>query len=148
MNNTFRNKPAFSSGIGSSSILIIFVTLCLVSFATLSICSAHVDLKLSTKVLERTTAYYEAVGKAEKMLSQLDQTLLNFYRSCESEEVYYETVGRNKSFLIPISDLQALEINVTINYPYNNSDSFYTLECFRVIITGELEYDDSLPVLQ
>ena len=53
---------SFSNGIGSSSLLVTFIILCLVSFATLSIVSANADYKLSGKVLERTTAYYEASG--------------------------------------------------------------------------------------
>ena len=46
--------------IGSASILLVFVILCLVSFAVLSIVSANADSRLSTRVLERTTAYYDA----------------------------------------------------------------------------------------
>ena len=45
---------SFSNGIGSSSLLVTFIILCLVSFATLSIVSANADYKLSGKVLERT----------------------------------------------------------------------------------------------
>lgn len=146
--NTKKSKLSFSSGTGSASILIIFVILCLVSFATLSICSANADMKLSTKVLERTTAYYEAVNKAEQMLAQLDNTLIKMYETTSGEEEYFATVGKNKSFLIPISDLQSLEINVTIQYPHQNNETFYVIDCFHVIITGELDYDTSLPVLQ
>ena len=147
-NNSKKEKLHFSLGIGSASILIIFVILCLVSFATLSVCSANADLKLSTKVLSRNTAYYEAVDKAEHMLAQLDNTLIKVYSSALNEEEYFATVGRNKSFLIPISDLQSLEINVTIQYPRKSDDTFYVVDCFHVIITGELDYDESLPVLQ
>ena len=47
--------------IGSASILLVFVILCLVSFAVLSIVSANADSRLSTRVLERTTAYYDCL---------------------------------------------------------------------------------------
>ena len=40
--------------IGSASILLVFVILCLVSFAVLSIVSANADSRLSTRVLEPT----------------------------------------------------------------------------------------------
>ena len=72
-------KISFGTGTGSASILVIFVILCLVSFAALSIVSANADYKLSTKVLNRTTAYYEAVGKAQSLLAQLDQTLADAF---------------------------------------------------------------------
>ena len=55
-NKSKKSGLSFSSGIGSSSLLVIFVILCLVSFATLSIVSANADYKLSKKVLDRTSA--------------------------------------------------------------------------------------------
>ena len=54
MNNSSRKKQ-FGMNIGSASILLVFVILCLVSFAVLSIVSANADSKLSARVLERTT---------------------------------------------------------------------------------------------
>ena len=72
---------SFSNGIGSSSLLVTFIILCLVSFATLSIVSANADYKLSDKVLERTTAYYEASNEAETQLSQLHGELAAAYAS-------------------------------------------------------------------
>ena len=58
--------------IGSASILLVFVILCLVSFAVLSIVSANADSKLSARVLERTTAYYAACNQAEEQIASLD----------------------------------------------------------------------------
>ena len=46
--------------IGSASILLVFVILCLVSFAVLSIVSANADSRGSTPVFGRTTAYHDA----------------------------------------------------------------------------------------
>ena len=46
--------------IGFSSILMVFTMLCLVTFATLSLITANSDYRLSLKVAEKTTAYYEA----------------------------------------------------------------------------------------
>lgn len=145
--NTRQNNLSFTSGIGSSSILVIFVILCMVSFATLSIVSANADHKLSTKVLDRTTDYYMACNQAEQSLAQLDQTLLSLYESCDTEAEYYEAAGHTKSFLIPISDLQSLEVSVTIHYPTSDTDTFYTIDTYRVIITGDLEYEGNLELL-
>lgn len=141
-------KISFGTGTGSASILVIFVILCLVSFAALSIVSANADYKLSAKVLERTAAYYDAAGRAENMLAQLDQTLYSVYADTDSEEAYYSTVGHTKSFLIPISELQSLEVSVTILYPLTDTDNFYRLDTFCVVTTGELEYDDTLDLMK
>ena len=61
-------KKNFPMNIGLSSILLIFVVLCLVSFSILSIVSANADKKLSLKVLNRSIAYYNACNEAETTL--------------------------------------------------------------------------------
>lgn len=137
-----------SGGMGSASILVIFVILCLVSFATLSIVSANADFKLSKKVLERTDAYYAASGQAETILAQLDQTLLSIYETGVSEEEYYAVAGHSKSFMVPLSELQSLEVTVSILYPRQDGDTFYRIEGWQVVATRELDYDSTLPVMQ
>ena len=66
MSNSSKKKQ-FGMNIGSASILLVFVILCLVSFAVLSIVSANADSRLSTRVLERTTAYYDACNQASSL---------------------------------------------------------------------------------
>ena len=51
--------------IGTSSLLIIFVILCLVVFAALALSSAKSDLQFSEDLAQRKTAYYEASYRAE-----------------------------------------------------------------------------------
>jgi hypothetical protein len=63
--------------IGFSSILMVFTMLCLVTFATLSLITANSDYRLSLKVAEKTTAYYEADTAARNYLQQLDLALAN-----------------------------------------------------------------------
>lgn len=67
-------KKNFPMNIGLSSILLIFVVLCLVSFSILSIVSANADKKLSLKVLNRSIAYYNACNEAETTLRDVDET--------------------------------------------------------------------------
>lgn len=138
----------FNGGIGSSSILVIFVILCLVSFATLSIVSANADYKLSTKILDRTTAYYTAVNQAESSLAYFDQTLQKVYAEANSEESYFATVGKTKSFMIPISDLQSLEIEIAILYPTSEDLRLYEVTTWQVVTVKELDYDTTLNVIK
>lgn len=138
----------FNGGIGSSSILVIFVILCLVSFATLSIVSANADYKLSSKILDRTTAYYTAVNQAESNLANFDQTLQKVYAEADSEESYFATVGKTKSFMIPISDLQSLEIEIAILYPATEDLRLYEVQTWQVVNVKELDYDTTLNVIK
>lgn len=65
--------------IGSSSMLVVFIILCLVTFSVLSVASANNDRKYSEKIADRTTAYYKASNKAEEFLSQIDDKLKQVY---------------------------------------------------------------------
>ncbi len=126
-------KQSFSLHIGSTSILLIFVLLCMISFATLSIVSANADKKLTQKIVERTNAYYDACNLAEKSLSSLDKTLISIYENSSSQEEYFDTVGHRKSYTLPISDVQNLEISLDILYPQNFGDTFYQITIWQVV---------------
>lgn len=147
-NKSKKSALSFSSGIGSSSILVIFVILCLVSFATLSIVSANADYKLSRKVLERTTAYYEAEGQAQAALAALDAELAALYESSASETEYFKAAGEEKTFSFPLSDIQSMQVVVRIQYPKKTGDTFYTVQSWQAVITGELEYEGTLNVIK
>ncbi len=71
--STGKNNTGIS--VGSSSILAIFVVLCLTTFATLSLVSAQADYKLTKKTAQATAEYYAADAKAEEMLQELHKAL-------------------------------------------------------------------------
>lgn len=132
MNNN-KSKFSFGLNIGSSSVLLVFVLLCLVFFAALSIISANADNKLSQKVLERTTAYYEACNEAELALAELDNALVDTYKNTAGKTAYFSKAGHEKSYSFPISDLQTLNVTVEIKYPTTNDDTFYQITSWKVI---------------
>lgn len=71
-----KNKEQSSFvNIGSSSLLIVFVILCLATFAILSLSSAKSDYSLSERLAEHKGHYYEASSKAETILEEIDSTL-------------------------------------------------------------------------
>ena len=137
MSNSSKKKQ-FGMNIGSASILLVFVILCLVSFAVLSIVSANADSKLSSRVLERTTAYYDACNQAEQSLAGIDKILQRIYASSESEEAYFASVGHGKSYVIPISDLQSLQVTIEILYPVSPEDTFYRINAWQVLNTERI----------
>lgn len=134
---TGKQNPQFSIHVGSASLLMIFVILCLVSFATLSIVSANADRKLTDKVLERTDAYYAACNEAETALAAVDQTLESVCASASSEEEYFSTVGHDKSYAIPISDLQKLQVTIEILYPAGSGDPYYRITNWQVLTSED-----------
>ncbi len=71
-----RNKQQSTFiNIGSSSLLMVFLVLCLTSFAILSLSSAQSDYSFSKKFAEHRTEYYEASSRAEMILGEIDQIL-------------------------------------------------------------------------
>ena len=142
-----RKTKGFGMNVGTSSILLVFVTLCLVSFATLSLVSANADRKLSTKVADRTVSYYTACNKAEQSIASIDSTLKQVYSQVESADEYFTRVGHYKTYTIPISDLQTLSVQLSILYPDDPNGSYYQIQTWEIITTGKLDYDDKLSVI-
>lgn len=132
-----KKKHSFGINIGSASILLIFVLLCLISFAALSIVSANADSKLTAKVLERTNAYYEACNEAETSLAEIDKTLIRVYLESENADDYFSSVGHSKSFNIAISELQTLVVQIEILYPTRDEDTFYRITKWQVVTDEE-----------
>lgn len=136
-------QKKYGVNIGSSSILLIFVLLCLVSFAALSIVSANADAKLNRKVVERTTSYYEACNKAQTSLAEIDQTLHDLYLSGVDETAYFAQAGHAASYSLPLSDTQSLDVDVEILYPQNAGDGFYRITSWKVATLDTVTFEDS-----
>ena len=147
---SFQKKtgPEFHVNVGSSSILLIFVILCLISFATLSIVSANADAKLSRRVVERTTAYYEACNQAQADITSLDDTLAAIYADSFDEEEYFMAVGHKKTCTFTISDLQTLSVTLDILYPRQEGDPFSRITSWQVLTdSSDMEEDEGAPLL-
>ena len=62
-------------GAGGSSVLMVFVVLCLCIFGTLSLLSAHADLVISNKTVAAAEQYYRADAETERFLAVIDACL-------------------------------------------------------------------------
>ena len=141
-----RNKrKSYGVNIGSSSILLIFVILCLVSFAVLSIVSAQTDYKLSCKLAERTTKYYEANNEVESYLRDLQASLEKIYEDSATADDYFALAGHDTTFSIQLSEQQMLNVHLTILYP-GDGNGYYEINTWKVETQDTLELDDTLPV--
>lgn len=141
-----RNKrKSYGVNIGSSSILLIFVILCLVSFAVLSIVSAQTDYKLNCKLAERTTKYYEANNEVESYLRDLQASLEKIYEDSATAEEYFAVAGHDTTFSIQLSEQQMLNVHLTILYP-GDGKGYYEINTWKVETQDTLELDDTLPV--
>ena len=100
--------------IGTSYLLVIFVILCLVTFATLSLSSAKRDQSYSQQLAGRETAYCEANAKAEQIMAQIDDAFAKVFAIRQIEGVTAEEDGANLdiSYMVPVTDSQNLEVEI------------------------------------
>lgn len=157
MKNEKKNYPGVN--IGSASMLVIFIILCLVTFAVLSVASANKDFAYSQKIAHRTENYYEASNKAEEILDEIDRILEKNY--LENTEEYFDTL-RNElekledvncssfpeiSYEIPMNENQALHISLSLKIPEKQGDSLYTITSWQEISTKEWDGDTTLNLM-
>ncbi|MCC8052200.1 MAG: hypothetical protein LIP10_16430 [Clostridiales bacterium] len=70
---------------GISLMLLIFLSLCLITFSLLSLSGATADARLAQNSADRTTEYYAAVSTANEILGQIDAQLANALQNVQTE---------------------------------------------------------------
>lgn len=147
MPNKKNSKKQFSVGmnVGSSSILVTFVLLCLVTFAALSFVSAKADNDLAIETSDRIAAYYTADSLAEVNLANID-SLLSKHAKVYDEKEYFDKIDSlfadNSNYTIqhdgedtfihydiPVTNNQDLSVTLKIVYPsHPTADTFIITE--------------------
>lgn len=118
--------------IGTSFMLIVFIILCLVIFATLSLSGSLRDYEYSKKAAQKATDYYHACSLAEQKVGEIDAILCKSAQNSESYEEYIENVTEN------VLKLQYTEINA------ENEDTIISFEekineTQKLLVSLELE---------
>ena len=103
--------------IGTSYLLVIFVILCLVTFATLSLSSAKRDQSYSQQLAGRETAYCEANAKAAQIMAQIDDAFAKEDPVFAIRQIEAEEDGANLdiSYVVPVTDSQNLEVEILVD---------------------------------
>ncbi|MDO4485006.1 MAG: hypothetical protein Q4C46_00265 [Bacillota bacterium] len=162
-----RSKQFPFVNIGLSSLLVVFLVLCLTTFALLSLSSAKSDLALSQKLADHRNSYYTASSSAESVLSQLDMLMEESYRNPAGSYIDSVRKGLDKitdadvsldtesapsgslaviSYLIPLDKTQALDVRLLVTDP-SVSESYYNIEKWQVITTTDRKFDQSLDLM-
>ena len=127
MDNRRSHKSIISTG--TTSIVLIFVMLSLLTFAVLSLVSAQANLRLSRKSAERTTAYYQAENAANDVLAGLlraredgPQALADY-----AAQQQVTLTGSRASYQVPLGEDQVLAVELTL------SDGGYTIGRWQAV---------------
>lgn len=70
-----RPRQEYRAGIGASSMLTIFVALCVSTLALLALSGARGDAALTTRAVDMTSGYYQASDQAQRVLAQIDSAV-------------------------------------------------------------------------
>ncbi len=155
--------------IGSSSLLIVFLVLCLASFAILSLSSAKSDHSFSEELADHKTEYYNATSKASLVLDKIDNLLADSAESFGSFGNSYKnevtallheaqidditltcrTINNNLivCYQIPVRERQALDVKLSIT-DYTESETYYEIDTWQIISTDTWESDQKLNLMQ
>ena len=162
-----KNKSqSFFTAIGSSSLLVVFLVLCLTTFAILSLSSAKSDYSFTKRLAEHKSAYYKASSQAEHTASDIDSLLENTYRSKPmTQEEYlaalnpvlssYGTVTLSYhtqdhtpviSYQIPVDGKQLLSVELRVTDPVK-SPNYYEVQTWQICSSEEWKSDDTLNLI-
>lgn len=137
--------------VGTSSVLVSFVLLCMVSFAALTYLSAHSDYNLSQQTAQRTTEYYEANRMAELYMANIEGLLSKSLKSCHNAGDYYSSIPalfadndsilvseeENRlnpvtiSYTVPINETLMLNVTLKAHYPDDDDHSIFKIESWN-----------------
>ncbi len=167
MKRTEKNRnSSFGMGVGATSILMVFVLLCLVVFAMLSLVNANADKKLNDRLANRTKAYYAACDKAETLLEDMDSRLEQLYLEEPEADAYLEAclsyldgaggvaarredgTGVRFSFSVIINDEQHLSVVADVPKEPEAGGRYYTVRAWQTMARQAWEPDTKLPVME
>ena len=87
-------KYEFKVSTGITSIMMIFVVLCLTAFGVLSYSSANADIKLSVKNADSKLEYYQAEGEINEKICDVDGISLKVRQKNLGGDEYYEAIKK------------------------------------------------------
>ncbi len=126
--------------IGTSSLLLIFIVLSLVSFAVLSLSSALTDRRLTESNLSRTTAYYNVCNEAELKLKEMDEQYQTDYASTGK-------IPENiPEMTFAVNDTQELYVRIMAHEPDENGSMIDVVK-WKVENVSVPQIDDSINLL-
>ena len=141
------SQPGFQ--IGTSYLLVIFVVLCLVTFAALSLSSSLRDQSYTKKLAAHQTAYASASSEASARLAQIDAALKESdaavaLKNLSDATVTEETTdGLQIDYTVPVTDSQQLEVTILAD-PDSHSRRILR---WKEAATSDWEAQTTLPVI-
>lgn len=131
--------------IGSSSMLVIFIILCLTTFGLLSLSGANRDYQNMQKIADRTASWYQASNQAERKLAEIEKlvdsssdekSLQQSLKQIDVSFISSDTV----TYSVTIDDSRSLLVELEL--------PSLTVTCWRAVSDEEWNGDTTLNLMQ
>ncbi len=162
-----KKKSLPITNIGTISLMMIFIVLCMVTFAALSLSSAVSDSRSGQKMSAHTEEYYAASNQAEEILAGMDGVFSDAYGKAQDAGEYFKLVseampevaaseekdGRLEvSYQVDVNSSQAIQVRLAVLSPQQVQEegggAFYKILSWQEIQTTEWEGDNSLKLIR
>ena len=138
----------YSSGIGGSLILIIFIVLTITVFSVLTLVSAENELGTMEKAVKSSEDYYAAEKEAALRCAELeeavsgltDQAEISAALSLAGAEVSTDEEGVTARFTVEVDDIRQLE---TVMRPENGT---LIIISQRIMVPDEITIDEGMDI--
>lgn len=141
------------ANIGTSSLILIFIILCLTIFGLLSLSSAGSDWRLAQKNAESVKGYYEADGQGVEFVAMVAEVLARCGQAADEDEYlrlvkeelgsFYHEETRIAQTDIEMLYGQMLHIELEIS---REEEAGYRILAWNVYHSVDYEIDKSMPV--
>lgn len=135
--NKKENTSSSFTNIGLSSLMVVFLVLCLTTFALLTLSTAKSDYSLSEKMADHRTDYYSTCSRAEKILDKIDKKLEKNREELLSKESFLMNdiviivEDDILSYDVPLDNGQYLAVRIRATEP-SAADTFYEILSWQV----------------
>ncbi len=141
--------------IGTSLLLVVFVLLALITFASLSFVTANTDSGFSEDTADRTKQYYAADATASITLKNIDDILSSI--DIGDEQVFFDEVQRllgqyeiergeeitTLTYFTAVNEYESIETVIAL---YHDKEERYELKTSKLIFSDEWEQDNTMSI--
>lgn len=146
---------------GVTSMVLIFVLLCLLTFSVLSFVSANANMKLSRKHADHITSYHNAENAANDILLQIisamDKNLGaansdTFYKNVQKDLTHLDSVSfldeNHLTYKVNINEHQYLNVSLTLSFPSLKNGTHYIITTWNTNSSYNWNEEHPLPLLK
>ena len=129
--------------LGISSLLVVFLVLCLVIFSALSLAGANSNMAFSQRLADRKTVYYNACSQAERVLDIVDRRLSENGFESDFSDLGLTRQNDLLTFSVPVGEGQELCVSLHLT---PGGKHYYEIDAWKITAVPS-SYEETLPLM-